>query len=60
MSAAGGLVIRALRARGLDLALARPVETAAGVMRTAPLVLVDLATEAGAATRRSRWTRSRG
>jgi mandelate racemase len=47
MSAAGGLVIRALRARGLDLALARPVETAAGVMRTAPLVLVDLATEAG-------------
>jgi mandelate racemase len=47
MSARGGLVIRALRARGPDLALARPVETAAGVMRTAPLALVDLATEAG-------------
>jgi mandelate racemase len=47
MSARGELVIRTLRARGVDLALARPVETAAGVMRTAPLVLVDLATEAG-------------
>jgi mandelate racemase len=41
------LRIRGIRARGLDLALARPVETAAGVMRTAPLVLIDLATEEG-------------
>ena len=41
------LRIRGVRARGLDLALARPVETAAGVMRTAPLVLIDLATEDG-------------
>jgi mandelate racemase len=41
------LRIRGVRARGLDLALARPVETAAGVMRTAPLVLIDLATEEG-------------
>ena len=47
MSDPSGLVIRAVRARGVDLALARPVETAAGVMRTAPLVLVDLDTEAG-------------
>jgi hypothetical protein len=30
VSARGGLVIRALRARGLALALAHPVETAAG------------------------------
>jgi mandelate racemase len=41
------LTIRGVRARALDLALARPVETAAGVMRTAPLVLIDLATEEG-------------
>jgi mandelate racemase len=41
------LRIRGIRVRGLDLALARPVETAAGVMRTAPLVLIDLATEEG-------------
>lgn len=56
MTAAGGdpsgpggasLRIRDVRVRALDLGLARPVETAAGVMRTAPLVLVDLATEEG-------------
>jgi mandelate racemase len=41
------LTIRAVFARGLDLALARPVETAAGMMRTAPLVLIDVATEEG-------------
>ena len=41
------LTIRGVRARALDLALARPVETAAGLMRTAPLVLIDLATEEG-------------
>jgi len=41
------LRIHAVGARGLDLALARPVETAAGTMRTAPLVLIDLATEEG-------------
>jgi mandelate racemase len=41
------LTIRAIRARGLDLALQRPVETASGVMRTTPLVLVDLLTEEG-------------
>jgi mandelate racemase len=43
------LTIRSLRARPLDLSLAAPVETAAGVMRTAPLVLVDLETEEGVA-----------
>jgi mandelate racemase len=36
-----------VRARPLDLALARPVETAAGVMATAPLVLIDLDTAEG-------------
>jgi mandelate racemase len=41
------LTIRSIRARGIDLALARPVETASGVMRTAPLVLIDLLTEQG-------------
>jgi mandelate racemase len=41
------LTIRAVRARGLDLALARPVETASGVMRSTPLVLIDLETEEG-------------
>jgi len=30
------LVIESVRARGLDLALARPVETASGVMKTTP------------------------
>jgi mandelate racemase len=47
VSAGGDLRIRGVRARGLDLAPARPVETAAGVMRTTPLVLIDLATEEG-------------
>src|SRR3981081_4382086 len=41
------LTIRSIRARGIDLALQRPVETASGVMRTAPLVLIDLHTEEG-------------
>jgi mandelate racemase len=41
------LTIRSIRARGIDLALQRPVETASGVMRTAPLVLIDLFTEEG-------------
>jgi mandelate racemase len=42
-----GLTIRAIRARGLDLTLQRPVETASGVMRSTPLVLIDLLTEEG-------------
>jgi mandelate racemase len=43
------LTIRALRVRPLDLPIERPVETAAGVLRTAPLVLLDLLTEEGIA-----------
>jgi mandelate racemase len=41
------MTIRSVRARGIDLRLDRPVETAAGVMRTAPLVLVDVETGDG-------------
>jgi len=39
--------IARVRARAVDLALERPVETAAGVMRTAPIVLVDVETTEG-------------
>jgi mandelate racemase len=41
------LTIRGLRVRPLDLAVAKPVETAAGIMRTAPVVLIDLHTQEG-------------
>jgi Enoyl-CoA hydratase/isomerase/Mandelate racemase / muconate lactonizing enzyme, N-terminal domain len=41
------LTIRAIHVRGLDLQLARPVETASGVLSTAPLVLIDLMTDEG-------------
>jgi mandelate racemase len=41
------LTIRAIRVRGVDLTLAKPVETASGVMRTTPLVLIDLTTAEG-------------
>ncbi len=49
------LTIRAIRARGLNLAFHRPVETASGVMRTAPLVLIDLSTEEGITGRSYVW-----
>lgn len=41
------LTVRGIRARGLNLTLAKPVETASGVMRTTPLVLIDLETDEG-------------
>jgi mandelate racemase len=41
------LTIRGLRVRALDLPVPRPVETASGVLRSTPLVLLDLATEEG-------------
>ena len=34
------MTVRGLRVRPFDLALARPIETAGGVMRTAPVVLI--------------------
>jgi mandelate racemase len=46
-----GLTIRAVRARPVELVLARPVETAAGAIRTAPLVLIDLSTHEGVSGR---------
>jgi mandelate racemase len=47
MDLSAGLTIRAIRARGLNLRLDRPIETASGVMRTTPLVLLDLSTQQG-------------
>lgn len=41
------LTIRSVLVRGLDLSLARPVETASGVMTTTPLVLIDIRTAEG-------------
>ena len=51
MIEACALTIRAVRVRAVDVALARPVETAGGAMTTAPLVLIDLDTEDGATGR---------
>src|SRR5712692_4639774 len=41
------LTIRALHVCGLNLTLARPIETASGVMGAAPLILIDLVTQEG-------------
>ena len=41
------LKVREVRARPIELELERPVETASGVLRTAPLVLIELASEEG-------------
>jgi mandelate racemase len=41
------LTIRALRARAVEVPLARPLTTSGGVIGTAPLALVDLLTEEG-------------
>jgi mandelate racemase len=41
------LTIESVLVRGVDLALARPVETASGVMTTTPLALVDVRTAEG-------------
>ena len=42
-----GLKIREVRARPVELELARPVETAGGAIRTAPIVTIDLETGDG-------------
>jgi mandelate racemase len=47
MEAQNRLTIRSIRARGLNLPLAHPVETASGVMSSAALVLIDLSTQEG-------------
>ncbi|MCW3066369.1 MAG: mandelate racemase [Solirubrobacterales bacterium] len=41
------LTIREVRARALDLPLSRPVQTAAGDIATAPVVLIDVVTREG-------------
>ncbi|MDP9017860.1 MAG: mandelate racemase [Candidatus Eremiobacteraeota bacterium] len=41
------MIIRQIRARGFNLSLQRPVETAGGIMRTTPLVLIDVFTQEG-------------
>jgi hypothetical protein len=41
------MTLPSLRARPFDLPLKRPIETAAGIMTTSPIVLVDLLTEEG-------------
>jgi mandelate racemase len=42
-----GLTLRALTVRAVEVPLARPVVTASGAIRTAPLVLCDVLTEQG-------------
>ena len=41
------LTIRSVRARALDAPISRPVKNAFGVIRSAPLVLIDVATDQG-------------
>ncbi len=45
------LTVRSLRVRPVDLPLARPIQTAAGVIPTSPLVLLDVETEEGVSGR---------
>jgi mandelate racemase len=46
---ASGSTVRSIRARAVDVPLRKRVETAAGTLTTAPVVLVDLLTEDGIA-----------
>ncbi len=41
------LTIRGVRARPVDVPMTRPLQTSGGLVRTAPLVLIDLFTEEG-------------
>jgi mandelate racemase len=41
------MTVAGLRGRAVDVPLARPVQTSAGTVATAPLVLIDLLTDAG-------------
>ena len=40
-------VIRNVKARAIDAPISRPVKNAFGVIRSAPLVLIDVLTEQG-------------
>ena len=39
--------IRSVKARAVDVPISRPVKNAFGVIRSAPLVLIDVATDQG-------------
>ena len=41
------LTIRSITARAVDAPISRPVKNAFGVIRSAPLVLIDVATDQG-------------
>jgi mandelate racemase len=41
------LTVRSVRARAVDVPMPRPLQTASGTIRSAPLVLIDLSTEEG-------------
>ena len=41
------LTIRGLRVRAVDVPLARPLQTGGGLVRSAPLALIDLQTKEG-------------
>jgi len=43
----GPLTIRSVKARAIDAPISRPVKNAFGVIRSAPLVLIDVVTEQG-------------
>ena len=43
--------IRSVRARAIDAPISRPVKNAFGVIRSAPLVLIDIATDQGVSGR---------
>lgn len=47
MKPSARLTIRKLRVRSVDVPMARPVETSAAVVHSAPLTLIDLETEQG-------------
>ena len=47
MAISGELTVKGLRARPVSVPMSRPLQTAAGELTEAPLVLVDLATDGG-------------
>ena len=44
---AGDLTIQSVKARAVDAPISRPVKTAFGAIRSAPLVLIDVLTDQG-------------
>jgi len=56
MMAEAKLTIEGLRARAIDVAMERPVQTSGGEIRSAPLVLIDLKTREGVVGRSYVWS----